>query len=97
MPKFVLPNAEKGQTVIAGRYAFVDGEMQVSKSDALKLERILCRFHGCQVVYDEEPQAEKQESTDSSLAADVTKTGAKAEAKTEAKTEAKPAKTEAKA
>ncbi len=93
MPKFVLPNAEKGQTVIAGRYAFVDGEMQVSKSDALKLERILCRFHGCQVVYDEEPQAEKQESTDSSLSADVTKTGAKAEAKTEAK----PAKSEAKA
>ena len=92
MPKFVLPNAEKGQTVIAGRYAFVDGEMQVSKSDALELERILCRFYGCQVVY-EEPQAEKQESTDSSLAADVTKTGAKAEAKTEAK----PAKTEAKA
>ena len=45
MPKFVLPNAEKGQTVIAGRYAFVDGEMQVSKSDALELERILCRFH----------------------------------------------------
>ena len=93
MPKFVLPNAEKGQTVIAGRYAFVDGEMQVNKSDALELERILCRFYGCQVVYDEEPQAEKQESTDSSLAADVTKTGAKAEAKTEAK----PAKTEAKA
>ena len=89
MPKFVLPNAEKGQTVLAGRYVFVDGEMQVSKSDALKLERILCRFHGCQVVYDEEPQAEKKESTDSSLTADVTKTGAKVEAKAAAKTEAK--------
>jgi hypothetical protein len=85
MPKFVLSNAEKGQTVLAGRYAFVDGEMQVSKSDALKLERILCRFHGCEVVYDEEPQSEKKEAKDSSLAADVTKTGSKAEAKPETK------------
>lgn len=89
MPKFVLPNAEKGQTVLAGRYAFVDGEMQVSKSDALKLERILCRFHGCQVVYDEEPQADKKEAADSSLAADVTKTGSKVEAKAETKAAAK--------
>jgi hypothetical protein len=89
MPKFVLSNAEKGQTVLAGRYAFVDGEMQVSKSDALKLERILCRFHGCEVVYDEEPQSEKKEAKDSSLAADVTKTGSKVEAKAETNAAAK--------
>lgn len=94
MPKFVLPNAEKGQTVLAGRYAFVDGEMQVSKSDALKLERILCRFHGCEVVYDDEPQTQKSEAADSSLSADVTKSGAKVEAKVESKVTTK---TEAKA
>lgn len=88
MPKFVLPEAAEGQTVIAGRYAFVNGEMPVSKSDALKLERILCRFHGCSIVYEDEKLADAEPSTDSALTVDVTKTGSKAEAKS-AKAETK--------
>lgn len=76
MPKFVLPNDDKSSKVIAGRYMFVDGEMVTSVSDALKLEKILCRFHGCSVVYDSEPVSAGKLSADTSLAVDVTKTGA---------------------
>ncbi len=100
MPKFVLPNAESGQTIIAGRYAFVDGEMPVSKGEALKLERILCRFHGCELVYENEQAVEQTEAENSSLAVDVTKAGAevKVEQPTEPKVaEPKAAETKAKA
>lgn len=83
MPKFVLPKSlNTGKdVVISGRYAFVNGEMPCSKGDAEKLEKILCRFHGCTLVY-EEP-AEKADdkgagaNANPSLKVDATKEAAK--------------------
>lgn len=77
MPKFVLPKALKERTVVINdRYAFIDGEMNVSNSDAKKLERILCRFHGCELVEDakaSEEVAETVEPAKPTLAAAATK------------------------
>ena len=95
MPRFVLPNAPEGQVIIGGRYAFVDGVMSVpKKSDAEKLSKILCRFHGCQLVQDEVVEVEVATPSNGSLAAEVTKVGQaeKSETKDARKPEVKAAK-----
>lgn len=97
MPRFVLPNAPEGQVIIGGRYAFVDGVMSVpKKSEAEKLSKILCRFHGCQLVQDEavEVEVEVAPPSNGSLAAEVTKVGQaeKSETKDARKPEVKAAK-----
>ena len=76
MPKFILPKAEKGVVVINDRYCFVDGVMPVSKADAPLIARILCEYHGCELVEDEEIEAELVPAESGSLAVDNTKTGA---------------------
>lgn len=78
MPKFQLPKPVKGQTIIAGRYGFVDGEMPVSNEDAVLLSPILIRFHGCKLIADEvvqdDPKSEDSKTSES-LAAKETKSG----------------------
>lgn len=76
MPKFKLPNAEPGSVVINERYHFVDGVMPVSKTDAPMIARILCEYHGCTLVEDEEVEADQSIAESGSLAVDNTKTGA---------------------
>lgn len=76
MPKFILPNAEPGTHVINDRYCFVDGVMPASKADAPMIARILCEYHGCKLVEDEEVEAEQVPAQSGSLAVDNTKTGA---------------------
>lgn len=75
MPKFILPDAEPGSVVICDRYHFVDGVMQVSKADATMIARILCEYHGCELVEDDEVEAELIPAESASLAVDNTKTG----------------------
>ena len=90
MPKFLLPNAEPGTVIINDRYRFVDGVMPVSQADAPMIARILCEYHGCELVDDEEVAGEDSKVAESgSLAVDVTKN--------EPAVEVKPAKQEAKA
>ena len=90
MPKFLLPNAEPGTVIINDRYRFVDGVMPVSQADAPMIARILCEYHGCKLVDDEEVAGEDSKVAESgSLAADITKN--------EPAAEVKPAKQEAKA
>ena len=76
MPKFVLPKHYEGQerVVIGDRYVFVNGEMPCSKSEALLLDKILGRFHGCTLVFDAvKPEAKKQEDAVPSLKVEATK------------------------
>lgn len=81
MPKFILPNGDKSTLVINDRYGFIDGEMPVSKADAPMIAKILCEYHGCELIQDPEVEVEKAEVKDSALTVDNTKTG---EAKTSA-------------
>lgn len=76
MPKFILPDAEPGTVIINDRYRFVDGVMPVSKADAPMIARILCEYHGCELVEDEEVEAELVPAESGSLAVDNTKSGA---------------------
>ncbi len=78
MPKFKLPNAEKGTVVLNDRYVFVDGEMPVSKADAPLIARILVEYHGCELIEDEEVAETKPAPVDGSLTAEKTKSEAKA-------------------
>lgn len=76
MPHFKLPkgHADKGRVIVGGNYVFVDGKMSVSKQDAPLLERILCRFHDCTLVNDDEAApATETTGAGSSLKAAVTK------------------------
>ena len=75
MPKFILPDAEPGTVIINDRYCFVDGVMPASKSDAQLLARILCEYHGCELIEDEEVEASQITAESASLAVDNTKTG----------------------
>lgn len=89
MPKFINPNAPEGRFVLNGHYVFQDGVLPCSKDDAERMKKILVEFNGCELVEDEEVEAETAELADSSLNAEVTKTAA-AEAKpVEAKVKAK--------
>jgi len=49
--KFVLTGPRKGKTVLLNkRYQFVNGEFECSAKDAIKLQRILCRYYGCEMM-----------------------------------------------
>ena len=74
MPKFILPNAEKGVVVINERYRFVDGVMPVSAADAPLIAKILCDYHGCELVQDEKTETADVVAADSALTAENTKT-----------------------
>lgn len=83
MPKFILPGKPKGRKVINDRYVFVDGEMPASTRDAQMLEKILCRYHGCELVYEDvKAVVEEAPAKASSLKTESTRTFAKAKAET---------------
>jgi len=78
MPKFVLPKKTEGVTIIADRYKFVDGEMPVSETEAMKLDRILGRFYGCKLVLDTaSAETNAKKTAEGSLKAESTKPGQK--------------------
>lgn len=59
--KFVLSDNDKKvakgrEVIINKRYRFnTDGELIVSARDAAKMQRILCRFHGCKLMSVDQP------------------------------------------
>lgn len=83
MPKFILPDAPEGVHVVNDRYRFVNGEMPVSNADAPMIAKILCEYHGCELVYDQEAASDtdKQPAPDAALTVDNTKKTAESEVK----------------
>lgn len=71
---FVTNRANKGLEIVAGKYQFFDGMMQVSDSDAELLEPILVRYYGC-TLEDADSKALKsaKENVDPSLIASQTR------------------------
>ena len=75
MPKFKLPKAQKGQQIVADRYIFEDGILRCSDSVAVKLEKILVRYYGCELLPDDEqPVTDEKPAETGSLAVEKTKT-----------------------
>lgn len=74
MPKFILPDAPKGQFILNDRYVFNDGELQCSTADAEPLSRILCAYHACKLVYEDVVETPQDPIPDGSLKVETTKT-----------------------
>lgn len=78
MPKFILPGAPEGTKILNDRYEFVDGVLEASAADAPLLERVLCRFYGCELVQDPVSESTGEAAQSGSLAVDATKPDAAA-------------------
>lgn len=61
--KFVTDRAINGLEIVAGKYQFINGVMEVSDTDAEKLAPILTKFYGCRI--EEGGGSEYQDGVDS--------------------------------
>lgn len=69
--KFKLTGSLAGKTTtLAGRYEFVDGELECSNADAENLKSILCNYYACKVEVKREPKSAT--STQTSLSTELT-------------------------
>lgn len=84
---FTLPGTRddypgEGPVVINNRYVFVDGELQASEEDGVKLEPVLCAYYGCSLSWrDDTPAVEFSEQNPTLAKASTSKSANTSNAK----------------
>lgn len=79
MAKFKLKNPVKGQVVVAGRFVFQDGVLEVPDVAADKVARILTRFYDVEQIQEKPAEQAKPEAPASNQKSSLKVSDTKAE------------------